>query len=155
MHRWPCYLINPGGFNFIQITKCNSKISTNWYFNGISIFKEINLISVKCFKLSDAHIRWEVGPGLLTNFNHNSNSVDILFCCNFIYGHNIAINFCTCHYSTAVVSCAKFCGDFLVRIWMREKRNPQRIWIVMENRLWNASLSHNWFKLLSPIVAII
>ena len=154
MHRWPCYLINPGGFNFIQITKCNSKISTNWYFNGISIFKEINLISVKCFKLSDAHIRWEVGPGLLTNFNHNSNSVDILFCCNFIFGHDIAINFCTCHDSTAVVSCAKFCGDFLVSLlefgWEKnEIPSEYELWwkIVCEMRP-SAITDSNNFRLL-------
>ena len=53
-------------------------------------------------------------------------------CCNSVTGHQIATNFCTCHDSTAVVPCTKFCSDHCIRIEMRVKRNFHRILIAME-----------------------
>ena len=53
-------------------------------------------------------------------------------CCNSIAGHQIATNFCTCHDSTAVVPCTKFCSDYGIRVEVRVKRNFHRIWITME-----------------------
>ena len=35
--------------------------------------------------------------------------------------YDIATDFCICHDSTALVSCADICGDQLIRIWMRAK----------------------------------
>ena len=55
--------------------------------------------------------------------------------CNSVAGHQIATNFCTCHDSTAVVPCTKFCSDHCIRIEMRVKRNFHRIWIAMEKPL--------------------
>ena len=49
-----------------------------------------------------------------------------------VIGHQIATNFCTCHDSTAVVPCTKFCSDHCIRIEVRANRNFHRIWIVME-----------------------
>ena len=56
-------------------------------------------------------------------------------CCNSVVSHQIATNFCTCHDSTAVVPCTKFCSDHCIRIEMRVKRNFHRIWIAMEKPL--------------------
>ena len=56
-------------------------------------------------------------------------------CCKFVAGHQIATNFCTCHDSTAVVPCTKFCSDLCIRLEMRVKRNFHRIWNAMEKPL--------------------
>ena len=56
-------------------------------------------------------------------------------CCNSVTGDQIATNFCTCHDSTAVVPCTKFCSDHCIGIEMRAKRNFHRIWIAMEKPL--------------------
>ena len=54
----------------------------------------------------------------------------------------IATKFCTWHDSTAVVSCAKFCNDQLIGIWIRIKRNPSNFnfcgKIVSETDPWSA-----------------
>ena len=55
--------------------------------------------------------------------------------CNSIAGHQIATNFCTCHDSTAVVPCTKWCSDHCIRIEVRVKQNFHRIWIAMEKPL--------------------
>ena len=82
-----------------------------------------------------------------------SNSMKTSPCCNSVAGHQIATNFCTCHDSTAVVPCTKFCSDHCIRIEMRVKRNFHRIWIAMEKALvkWgpgqlqcNPTLHHIW-----------
>ena len=52
-------------------------------------------------------------------------------CCNCVAINQIATHFCTCHDSTAVVPCTKFCSDHCVRIKMRVKRNFHQIWIAM------------------------
>ena len=49
-------------------------------------------------------------------FSRNSNSMGNLPCCNSITGLKITTNFCTCHDSTAVLPCAKFCCNHGVRI---------------------------------------
>ena len=56
-------------------------------------------------------------------------------CCNAVTGHQIATNFCTCHDSTAVVPCTKFCSDHCIRIEMRVKWNFHWILIAMEKTL--------------------
>ena len=61
--------------------------------------------------------------------------MEISPCCNSVTGHQIATNFCTCHDSTAVVPCTKFCSDHYIRIEMRVKRDFHRIWIAMEKLL--------------------
>ena len=43
--------------------------------------------------------------------------MEIIFCGNTIPVDHITTNFCTCHYSTAVVSGAKFCRDNF--LWTR------------------------------------
>ena len=64
----------------------------------------------------------------------NSNSMETSPCCNSVAGHQIATIFCTCHYSTAVVPCTKFCSDHGIRLDVRVKRNFHRIWIPWKNR---------------------
>ena len=56
-------------------------------------------------------------------------------CHNSVARHQIATNFCTCHDSTAVVPCTKFCSDHCIRIEVSMKRNFHRIWIAMEKPL--------------------
>ena len=50
------------------------------------------------------------------------------FCCNSGPNDQIVTKFCVCYNSTAVASCAKFCVDQLIRIWMRAKLNLHQIW---------------------------
>ena len=52
-----------------------------------------------------------------------------------VAGHQIATHFCTCHDSTSVVPCMKFCSDHCIRIEVRVKRNFHRIRIAMEKPL--------------------
>ena len=47
-------------------------------------------------------------------FARNLNSMETLPCCNSVTGHQIATNLCTCHDSTAVVPCTKFCSDHVL-----------------------------------------
>ena len=61
--------------------------------------------------------------------------MEISPCHNSVAGHQIATNFCTCHDSTAVVPCTKFCSNHCIRIEVRVKRNFHRIWIAMEKPL--------------------
>ena len=79
-----------------------------------------------------------IGPGArFTNdfFARNSNSMETSPCCNSVAGHQIATNFCTCHDSTAVVPCTKFCSDHSIRLEMRVKQNFHRIWNATEKPL--------------------
>ena len=68
---------------------------------------------------------------------HNSNLMHISFCCNSLPGQQIATNFSTCHDSSAVVACAKFCSNHFTSICMRANCDFLLIWIVMENSLVN------------------
>ena len=61
--------------------------------------------------------------------------METLPCHNAVAGHEIVKKFCTCHDSTAVVPCAKFCSDRCIRIEVRVKRNFHRVWIAMEKPL--------------------
>ena len=61
---------------------------------------------------------------------------------NSVAGHQIEINFCTCHDSTAVVSCAKFYSDHCIRIEVKVKRNFHRIWIALEKSLVRRDLAY-------------
>ena len=56
-------------------------------------------------------------------------------CCKSVAGYQIATNFCTCHDSTTVIPCTKFCSDHCIRIEVRVKLNFHRIWIAMEKTL--------------------
>ena len=61
--------------------------------------------------------------------------MEISFSSYSVTDHYIATKFGTCHDSPAVVSCAKYCSDHFVSIWMRAKWNFHHIWIVMEKLL--------------------
>ena len=61
--------------------------------------------------------------------------METVSCHNSVAGHRIATIFCTCHDSTAVVPCTKFCSDHCIRIEVRVKRYFHRIWIAMEKTL--------------------
>ena len=65
-------------------------------------------------------------------FARNSNSMETLPCCNSIVVHQTATNFCTCHDSTAVLSCAKFCSYGWVKIKVRMNQILHWIWNVAE-----------------------
>ena len=58
--------------------------------------------------------------------------MEISHCFDWNSGHRIATNCCTCHKNTAVVPCANFRSDRLVRIDVRVKQNSHRIWNAME-----------------------
>ena len=68
-------------------------------------------------------------------FAHNSNSMETSRCRNSVADHQIATTFCTCHDSTAVVTCTKFCSDHGIRVEVRVKGNFHRILIAMEKPL--------------------
>ena len=68
-------------------------------------------------------------------FAQNSNIITNLHCCNSIIDCQITTNFCTCHDSTAVVACAKFCSDIFPSIKMTAKWNLDGIWILVEKSL--------------------
>ena len=59
------------------------------------------------------------------------------------FGRQIVTKFCTCHDSTAVLACAKFCNDYVVKIKARAKWTFHWILIVMEKilRSWNGLLN--------------
>ena len=61
--------------------------------------------------------------------------MEISISSNSITGDYIDIKFGTCHDSSAVVPCAKFCSDPCISIWMRAKWSFHHIWIVMEKLL--------------------
>ena len=69
---------------------------------------------------------------LLGNWNLMDNS----YYCNSITAQKIAIYFCLCHDSTAVMSRAKFCSDHCIKIWKKAKWNFQQIWTVMKKLSW-------------------
>ena len=75
------------------------------------------------------------GPVSLMFFACNSNSMETSSCCDSVAGHQIATIFCTCHDSTAVVPCTKFCSVHSIRLEIRVKRNFHRIWNAMEKTL--------------------
>ena len=83
-----------------------------------------------------------LGPVSLTVFAHKSNSMETSPCHDSVAGHQIATIFCTCHDSTAVVPCTKFCSDHCIRIDVRVKHNFHRIWIAMEKTLVKWPLDH-------------
>ena len=62
-------------------------------------------------------------PVSLAIFLLNSNSMENSPCCNWITGLQCTTKLCACHDSTAVVPCAKFCGDQFVRAEVRAKWN--------------------------------
>ena len=56
------------------------------------------------------------------------------FCCQSIPVHHISANFCTCHHSCAVVTCAKFCGNYYIINGTKVKRCSHLISILSENQ---------------------
>ena len=60
--------------------------------------------------------------------------------CNSTPLYHIATKFCTCHDSTAVVACAKFCSDHNIIHWMRFKHNFHWLWITIETHYCNHPL---------------
>ena len=50
-----------------------------------------------------------------------------------IYDHQITTKFCICHCSTAVLACAKFCTDHVLRTWVSSNCNFYWIWIKRED----------------------
>ena len=93
-------------------------------------------------------------PVSLTFFALNSNSMESSPCCNSVTGHQIATNFGTCHDSTAVVPCTKFCSDHCIEIEMRVKPNFHRIWIAMEKPLVKRGPGRNWSGMCARATAL-
>ena len=87
----------------------------------------------------------DTGPGVHTmnDFHHNSNSRWISFCSLLSCSEEITTKFCTWHDSTAVVPCAKFCGDMISFNGITLKLKFHQIWIMMEKLLakWASVLS--------------
>ena len=65
--------------------------------------------------------------------------IEITFRCDPVPGYQIVIKFCTCHDSAAVVSCAKFCCDLLVKAWIRGEWYFRKF--VVKKLQWDVSLS--------------
>ena len=90
-----------------------------------------------------------------TNMFHSKfkSSEEITVCLCSFPGNEIATNFCTCHDSCAVVTCAKFCGDHFVIIRLRVKGNCIWIWITSEMK-WTPSRSqgqHSSYQYCPPL----
>ena len=111
----------------------------SWRWKSTENYRLVPVTKYAQLVLSELHHcgHWKKirGPFHLRFFARNSNSMETSPCCNSVAGHQIATKFCTCHDSTAVVPCTKFCSDHCIRIEMTVKRNFHRIWIVMETRL--------------------
>ena len=73
------------------------------------------------------------------------------FCCNSVRTHQIATNFCTCHDSIAVVSCAKFCSDHNIRIGMETNIHFIRNRIALEKSLKNGHNARKHLRHHSPL----
>ena len=58
--------------------------------------------------------------------------MEIIFVCNWICNHQVTTIFCTCHDSCAVVTCAKFYGDYYNTIWTGEHHNLPKTIIMGE-----------------------
>ena len=113
----------------------------NYVSIGLFYFTLVRLGSLKNWIMSSWRLceRAQV-PVSLTIFAHNSNSMESSLYCNFIAGHEIATNFCTCNDSKAVVPLKK-----LVTITVLESRwEWNNISIEFEwrwkNRWWNGAL---------------
>ena len=80
--------------------------------------------------------------------------MEISLSSNSITGGHIATKLGTCHDSTAVVPCAKFCSDHFISFWMRAKWNFHHIWIVMEKLLvkWAPGLGCSCWRLWSTML---
>ena len=62
--------------------------------------------------------------------------MEFTFCCNSIHDTGmIATKFCTCHDSTAVVACAKFCSNHFIKVLVIVKGNFHQIWITSKKSL--------------------
>ena len=101
---------------------CNSLCTTSWWHHIKSSQQEMEVwkpaISLPLMSLSTDYVLGAI-PTLI---RHSQFSFEvILYCCNLVIDNQITTDFCTCHDSIAVVSCAKFCCDPLIRIWMRRK----------------------------------
>ena len=81
------------------------------------------------------NIEGQTAPSHLWFCHHNSISTDISFCSNSNSDDLVSTKFCTCYDSTAVVPCAKICGDIIARNGITMKWNFNGIWIAMQ-KLW-------------------
>ena len=66
-----------------------------------------------------------------------------LFCFNYIDDYWIVSNVCACHTSTAIMPCAKFHWDHVIRLWIKAKWNYCKISIVAERSLVKWATSFN------------
>ena len=66
-----------------------------------------------------------------------TSSVQILFCSHENCDVWIAIKFCTCHNSIAVVTCAKFCSNLMVNYWTTTEYFSIEFEFRMKSHGWN------------------
>ena len=64
--------------------------------------------------------------------DHNSNSMINLYYSTVITAYGIIIKICTCHDSTAVMSCANIDKDYFIRNWIKLRQNFYEIRIVVD-----------------------
>ena len=84
------------------------------------------------------------GPFHEQFFCHNSNLLEISLCLHPRCSEVVTMKFCTCHDSTAVMACAKFCSDIIPSSGVTLKSTFHWIWITLEK-------SHSWY---GPLVII-
>ena len=87
-------------------------------------YPDLNCIKKQRFSFNKIHlimssVKWHFVQGSisLTSFHYNANLMEISFYFNSNFSNHIVTIFCTCHDSTAVVSCAEFCCNCSVTIW--------------------------------------
>ena len=97
-------------------------------------------------------------------FHHNLNLMENLFCNNYIHVQLITIKFCTCHNSTAVVSCAKISINHYIMLWLRARQISIEFqldcntlqWYMLLDGLWDRNAVNNkWHILILMLVTTI
>ena len=114
-------------------------LTSGLHYNGIFPSKALEIPKI-CTKLPTCIILWSHSPAkprtiLHTIFHtHFISDENIYYCIQFL-SHQISTKFCTCHDSTAVVACAKFCSDPFIIILVTTKYDIQEIVNVREKLL--------------------
>ena len=118
--------------NFKQIPQEHDlfKFTQGTCMEHMQCLRNVDLLTYYIWGEDDRFLLWEgaveshlsLGTISLSFFHRYSNVMDFSFCCNSYSGKQITTNFCTCHDNIAIMACAKFCGNYLIRILNRAKQ---------------------------------
>ena len=87
--------------------------------------------------------------------HHNSNLMEISFCCHPYCHKVIVMQFCTWHNNCAVVTCAQFCSNMIPHNGVRLKSIFNQILILVEKNAWNGLLvSHIYIHIPNLVLTL-